>query len=361
VTASNWYLDGIDRNSGKTLRVVLNNLPFSVGRLASCDLTVHSQRISQVHAEFFNRDDMLWLRDHNSTNGTFINGHRIESEQKIEPGDVVHFADQEFRLDNNLSELTDSMLSATLGMTESRSLMSRHRALRDLLQAGAVTVLFQPIVTLHDQAVFAYEVLGRGTLDKVTLSTPALFFTAETAGLAPELSALFRRQGLAEARVLPQPTPLFVNSHPVELKDHAALLSSMEALRARYPNRPIILEIHESAVTEPATLKRLGEQLAQSFDDFGTGQARLLELADAAPQYIKFDVSLIRNLHRAKKRRGMVKTLVQMIHDLDIVPIAEGIEKSQEADVCAELGFEYGQGYYFGRPARLERVESSEV
>jgi EAL domain-containing protein (putative c-di-GMP-specific phosphodiesterase class I) len=47
----------------------------------------------------------------------------------------------------------------------------------------------------------------------------------------------------------------------------------------------------------------------------------------------------------------MVKTLVTMVRDFGISPLAEGIETDAEAKTCQEVGFELAQGYHFGRPA----------
>ena len=72
---------------------------------------------------------------------------------------------------------------------------------------------------------------------------------------------------------------------------------------------------------------------------------------EVPPDVLKFDISLVRNIHRASlKRRQMVLTLVSMVREFGIAPLAEGVESQDEADACLDLGFEYAQGYHFGRP-----------
>jgi EAL domain-containing protein (putative c-di-GMP-specific phosphodiesterase class I) len=89
-----------------------------------------------------------------------------------------------------------------------------------------------------------------------------------------------------------------------------------------------------------------------AYDDFGAGQARLLELADVPPDVIKFDLQMIHGLPDATaEKRQMVASLVQMVRSLGVVPLAEGVETLEEATVCQELGFELAQGYFFGYPA----------
>jgi EAL domain-containing protein (putative c-di-GMP-specific phosphodiesterase class I) len=120
---------------------------------------------------------------------------------------------------------------------------------------------------------------------------------------------------------------------------------------------PITLEIHESAITSSeemfelkARLKDLNIQIA--YDDFGAGQNRLAELCNAVPDVLKFDMGLIRDIDKASPERiKVLGSLVQIVLDLGVQPLAEGIENEKEAEVCKALGFTLAQGYHFGRPA----------
>lgn len=98
-----------------------------------------------------------------------------------------------------------------------------------------------------------------------------------------------------------------------------------------------------------ATLRDLDMRLA--YDDFGAGQARLLELMEVPPDYLKFDMSLTRGIAIAPfARQHILASLVRNTRDLGIVTLAEGIETEEEHEACRELGFELGQGFYYGRP-----------
>ena len=125
------------------------------------------------------------------------------------------------------------------------------------------------------------------------------------------------------------------------------------------PDLAITVEISEKAITDVkqmASLKsRLGEiDIELAYDDFGSGQARFLELAEVPPHVLKFDAVLVRDIHRRPKSLyKVVQTLVAMASDLGIQTLAEGIENAEEAEVCAQVGFRFAQGYHFGRPARM--------
>lgn len=95
--------------------------------------------------------------------------------------------------------------------------------------------------------------------------------------------------------------------------------------------------------------------MSLAFDDFGAGQARLTELVEVHPEYLKFDMSLIRSIDQAPKDKvQMVRSLVHMAADLGIIPLAEGVETQGERDACVDIGFQLGQGYLFGKPVPIK-------
>lgn len=148
---------------------------------------------------------------------------------------------------------------------------------------------------------------------------------------------------------------LFLNTHPSELSS-ATLISSLAKLREEDPNRELILEIHEAAVCDLVSMAELRKQLEDleiklAYDDFGQGEARIVYLAEVPPDFLKFDISLVTDIDKAaSKRQQMLGALVQMVKDLGITTLAEGIETHAEATVCEQLGIEFGQGYFFGHP-----------
>ncbi|MBR9984336.1 MAG: EAL domain-containing protein, partial [Desulfosarcina sp.] len=81
-------------------------------------------------------------------------------------------------------------------------------------------------------------------------------------------------------------------------------------------------------------------------------------LSNISPDYLKFDISLIRQIHLAPKRlHQMISTFIKASHDLGILTLAEGIECAEEAELCEQLGFDLGQGFFFGRPAPFYAIE----
>ena len=330
--------------------------PFVVGRRADNNLCLARPSVSGRHAEIIQDGENMLLRDLGSTNGTFINGRRVHEVALLKPEDLVQFAEIPLRV-RRQSGFGDTR-------TQNEDVCDRAMALvqfDELMSQRAVVPFFQPIIRLSDSVTLAYEVLGRSRF--AGLETPGLMFRAAARlNLEVELSNMFRWEGVIASKGIGDQPHLFMNTHPTEL-EAPGLLESLRSLRQMAPNQPITLEIHEAAVTDVREMKRLRDDLRElnihlAFDDFGAGQGRLVELVEIQPDCLKFDMSLVQGIAEAPiQRRKMLGTLVKMVRDLEIVPLAEGVETQEDSDACRDLGFQLGQGYFYGRPAPCSLVD----
>ena len=92
--------------------------------------------------------------------------------------------------------------------------------------------------------------------------------------------------------------------------------------------------------------------LGMSFavDDVGSGYSGLETIARLRPSYLKVDASLVRNLHTSIMNREMLKAILTLGRSIGSKIIAEGIENASELSALREIGVDFGQGYYLGRP-----------
>jgi EAL domain-containing protein (putative c-di-GMP-specific phosphodiesterase class I) len=346
--------------------IPLGTFPFRIGRCTTADFIIYSRQVSKEHAEIDRATDEFLIRDLGSTNGTFVNGQRITQTVLLD-GDIVHVAHKEFRFTCQAIQAehdSDNVLTDTGASHVPFSVIHDGEHLRELLIQHSVSIVFQPIFHLESGEVLGYEALGRGAHEELSPNPCDLFRLAEHCKLAPELSRLFRLVAMEEAARLPEPGLVFFNVHPAEMaKD--SLLNSLKEIPAtfRAPGR-MILEIHEDFVADMATMRRLRNHLKErgiglAYDDFGAGQARLRELTEAPPDFIKLDMSLIRGIHVAKARQELVQALSRISGDLGVRLIAEGLEAREEADACRRLGCAFGQGYLLGRPLPVSQLAPS--
>jgi EAL domain-containing protein (putative c-di-GMP-specific phosphodiesterase class I) len=349
-----WFLVGPLESTETTRYLPIYTAPFLIGRREDLTLSLASKTVSSLHAEIIESAGQFMLRDLASTNGTYLNGQRVIEPVVLQEDDLVQFANLAFRVrkqaaHNQFHTVQEDVCDRALALVQFDKLMAER----------AVTPFFQPIVKIASHEIIGYEVLARSRL--FGLETPKeMFGVATQLSLESELSTMLRWEGVQASCDLVNAPHLFVNTHPRELAE-PGLLQSLEKLRGHFPTQRLTLEIHESAITNAdwmanlrTALRRL--EIGLAYDDFGAGQARFNELVTTPPDYLKFDMSLVRGIHAATPQRQQVlAALVKMAHDLGIVTLAEGVEVQAESDTCQQMGFELGQGYLYGRPAPAKR------
>lgn len=344
-----WFLSGQITEADGVRKVMIPSLPCEVGRRSDVAVSIPCSSVSKTHAEFFEADDQLFLRDLGSTNGTYVNGEQLIEPVELYEGDLIQFATVVFRLGKGRQH-TEARTLHEDACDRALAMMQFDRLMND----GGVVPYFQPIVMVQDQSFIGYEVLGRSRL--FGLKTPAeMFSAASKLNLEAELSRVMRVHGIQLCNQLPSGKNIFLNTHPIELtKD--GLLDSLVSLRELAPDQPITLEIHEAAITNPKQIVDLKKQLLDldmklAFDDFGVGRARLVELSEVRPDFVKFDMKLTKDIHRAtEKRQEVVALIAKMVNDLGIVSLAEGVETAETHEILQQMNFQMAQGYYYGRP-----------
>lgn len=360
-----WYLESVAAD-GSIVTSNVDELPYRVGRDADNNLVVAAISLSRRHAYLtLDISGCLKLTDLDSTNGSFVNRERVEGFRLLKVGDIVHFGSAEFRLREHAvpGEGLAASPTHTIVMSPDTLLSEYFVAHEDefmaLLAGHGLTGAAQPIVRAGDYTLFAYELLGRAKLPPLPNSPIRLFELAASLRLEVELSVAFREYGLRTLAPYLAGVPVFVNTHPKETFEDS-FFRSLQSLLQRIPGLDLVIEVHETAVTETAQMRALADRLKElgvrfAYDDFGAGQARLIELGEVPAHFVKFDMALIRDIDRASERkRRVVNDLVRLVTDLGSIPLAEGIETVAEAQVCEAMGFQLLQGFLTGKPLPVE-------
>jgi EAL domain-containing protein (putative c-di-GMP-specific phosphodiesterase class I) len=283
---------------------------------------------------------------------------------------VLHLADHEFRLMAD-SQVEDSKGARTgdetiVGMEAlPRDFPLQMPAFFELLENEQVTGFAQPIVTAEGE-LHALELLGRSDNPKLDEGPSQLFGLAAALNTEVRLSRMLRRRCFAQASEAGLSLPLFFNNHPTECEDMVALMDELYELRRAYPDLDLVFEVHESAVTDLGAMGEVKQELARmgiklAYDDFGAGQARLLELVEVPPDYLKFDMGLIKDMtERDSPRYRLLAELNRMIAGMGVNTLIEGVEEPTAAELCREIGIDYMQGFLFGKPRPLADYHHSE-
>lgn len=211
---------------------------------------------------------------------------------------------------------------------------------------------YQPIVSLREQRVVAYEALCRSASPH--LSGPqGLLEAAERLDRVFELGRTIRYRAIAALDHLPRETPLFVNLHPKEIfDDHLLDPTDPFAIHAER----IVLE-----VTERRALDDLGDVAARArvlkdhgyrvaVDDLGAGYAGLSSFAHLTPSVAKLDMSLVRQIQDHPVKQRLVAGMVQLCSEMGTQVVVEGVETEAEREALLACGCDLMQGFLFARP-----------
>jgi len=110
----------------------------------------------------------------------------------------------------------------------------------------------------------------------------------------------------------------------------------------------LVMSNPEKAAENLSRLKQIGFTIA--LDDFGTGYSSLAYLQKLPIDYVKIDISFIRQILVSTNDAVMVKTIIDMAHNLGLQVIAEGVEEEAQTRLLEKLGCDIVQGFLFGRP-----------
>ena len=247
-------------------------------------------------------------------------------------------------------------------------------ALHQALALKQMRVVYQPIVDLDSGHMTSVEALLRWTHPELGELSPAEFIPiAEESGHVMALGEWVLRQSCLQwARWQREdatlaPAMVSVNLSRVQLSLGERLLDLVQSALAdaAMPAAALQLEITEREVSRQATgtrelmqaLRNLGVKLAM--DDFGTGASSLGCLREFPFHTIKIDKSFVTDLCNDPHVLAVAHATVNVIENLGMVSVAEGVEEPGELATLQALGCRYGQGWLFGRPMAPELLLAS--
>lgn len=219
-----------------------------------------------------------------------------------------------------------------------------------------IRTAFQPIVDLTTRRPYAYEALVRGTNGE----TAAAILSRVTDDNRYAFDQACRVNAIREAvaaGLLDTDAKLSINFMPNAVYSPLACikLTLETALETGLPTNRLIFEFTENEKLDPSHVRgivrayrALGFKTA--IDDFGAGHAGLGLLANLQTDAIKLDMDLIRDLDTSLPRRQIVKSMVGLCQDMNLILIAEGVETTRELETLQDAGVRYVQGYLLARP-----------
>ena len=246
-------------------------------------------------------------------------------------------------------------------------LLLRKQLERDLQHAaasGQLQLHFQPLVNCVDGEVEGFEALLRWYHPERGSVPPLEFISlAEETGLIVGIGQWVLETACQAAVAWTKPSQVAVNVSPVQFRqsDLPAVVANALA-RSGLPASRLEIEITEGVLmSDPkqgaevlSALRGMGVRIA--LDDFGTGYSSLSYLHNFKFDKLKIDRSFIMRLGEAEDAKIIVRTIVDLAHNLDLKIVAEGVETLQQLAMVRDFQCDQVQGYLLGRPTQTADI-----
>ncbi|MBY6035118.1 EAL domain-containing protein [Fictibacillus nanhaiensis] len=248
--------------------------------------------------------------------------------------------------------------------------LNLEHGLRKALKNDELFLVFQPQVQFHTKKILGVEALLRWDKEEEGMISPAEFIPiAEETGMILPIGEWVLKnaclQGVEWYKKGYSDLLISVNISVRQLLEES-FVEKVESILAETHFPPSALELE---ITESTTMQSMDETLPVlhrlrlngiriSIDDFGTGYSSLTYLRKLPVDTLKIDKMFIDDILTDTKAGAIVKTIIDMGHNLNFHVIAEGIESSEQIDFLLEQGCLFGQGYHFYKPLKPEELEN---
>jgi diguanylate cyclase (GGDEF)-like protein len=241
--------------------------------------------------------------------------------------------------------------------------------LRQATESRNLLLHYQPKVAVETGHVLGVEALLRWKHARLGMIGPDRFIpVAERTGLIKQITLFVLGESMRQVQEWSRSgldLNLAVNLSAYSLHD-PTLTNDIEEALAKWsvPAESVELEITESAlmadpVRASATLRELTDMGLQiAIDDFGTGYSSLSRLRELPVSTIKIDKSFTLGLPRSDDDMAIVRSTIDLAHNLGLAAVAEGVESENVLRRLAELGCDFAQGNYVSRPVTADVLSS---
>lgn len=233
------------------------------------------------------------------------------------------------------------------------------KKIKDAIEKDNILPLFQPIVDVRNSKIVKYEALMRMIDENGEFIEPTHFLDlAKKNKLYPKLTKIIVEKSFEKFKNLPYQVAINLSVQDILNEEVHQLI--IEKLNEYQLKDKIVFELIESEGIENYQeviefineVKKTGAKI--SIDDFGTGYSNFEYIMKLKVDYIKIDASMIKDIDKNKNSQMVTETIIDFAKKMNVQTIAEFIHSQSVYEVVKELGIDYAQGYYFGKPEKLD-------
>ena len=341
----------------------------TIGRLGGDEFIIllpgikHSMEVQAVAENLLNRFRTPFLIDNREFTLTLSIGIAVFPEDGSNPSDILRNSDTAMYHAKEHGRNTYFYYAEHMNESVARRLAIEEQ-MHGAIERGEFTVHYQPQVELISGEISAAEALLRWDNPALGGVSPFEFIPiAEQTGFIMTLGRFVMGEALRQTRQWQKDiNPEFkisVNLSPNQFRDAELVEFIKQSLKDyELQGRSLELEItegvlmngHRSVDKALAKLSKLGVSIA--LDDFGTGYASLSYLRRYPFEVLKVDKSFVKDIDVDPADKELITAAIAMAHGMNLQVVAEGVETQRQLDLLMELGCDFAQGFFLGRPMR---------
>jgi diguanylate cyclase (GGDEF)-like protein len=236
------------------------------------------------------------------------------------------------------------------------------RSIMESLEKSSVVPFYQEIMNLKDMSLSGFEVLMRIKFNGRLLSAGEFVDVAERIGAMQKLDLMLIERVFENYKLFENKFPLFIFINMVPENATEEFAEKVRALADKYsvPTTNVVFEITERKAIEDivqvvsfvSKLKDEGFRFA--IDDFGSGYSSFYYLKYLPVDFLKIEGEFIKSLPNSPTDRVFIEGIISVAKKMGIKTVAEFVENEEVLEVVKDLGIDYAQGYYLGKPEPLE-------
>jgi len=237
------------------------------------------------------------------------------------------------------------------------------KLIKKSIRAGCIIPHYQPIINNLNLKIEKYESLVRLRSEDGQIINPSMFLpVAKKRKMYSMITRIMSEKTFEYFKDKDYEFSVNLSVDDIQNEDTVAYIIDLISIHGKSLSNKIIFEIVESEGIENfPKVKKFIENIKSggcriAIDDFGTGYSNFNYIGELNVDFIKIDASMIKNINSDKSSRIITETIVGFCQKMGIKTVAEFVHSKEVFEVVKEIGIDYSQGYYFGKPT--DNVES---
>ncbi len=248
---------------------------------------------------------------------------------------------------------------ASLEQIKAKENMKTVQMIKKAISSSKILSYFQPIIDNKTQEIVKYESLVRLIDEEGKVLSPFFFLEiAKKSDYYSKITTIVLEHSFNILKNCSVDISINLSALDIEQKSMRQTIINLLDAHKENASRVVFELLEDESIKDFSIVKKFITQIKEygvkiAIDDFGAGYSNFERLLDYQPDILKIDGCLIRNIEDSEYSLSVVKSIVTFAKEQNIQTIAEFIENEAIYKITKNIGVDFSQGYYFGKPAPL--------